>query len=63
MNIYKMKVDQEKCGGCNWKVDELYLYASDKKDAIKRFKAGDEACCDECMREDVNKAIEVKEDK
>ena len=41
--------DDEKCGGCNWRVAKLYALATSQKDAEKLKKKGEAGLCGDCM--------------
>jgi hypothetical protein len=47
--------NDQKCGGCNWRVSNLYLMAESQKEANRLLKetrkmGGNALCCD-CMAE------------
>jgi hypothetical protein len=41
--------DDEKCGGCNWRVTKLYALATSQKEAYKLKKKGEAGLCGDCM--------------
>jgi len=49
--IFLVALD-EKCGGCNWRVQNLYLVASSKEEAMELYKAyGERGLCADCLVE------------
>jgi hypothetical protein len=43
--------DDKKCGGCNWKVSNLYVLATSQEEAEQIYKKGDGGLCGDCMCE------------
>ena len=50
MKMFKVAED-EKCGGCNWKVHNLYLMGNTKEDAMRAYVENDRGLCGDCMGE------------
>ncbi len=43
--------EHEKCGGCNWKVDKVFLMGETQEDANEAYKENDRGLCGACMCE------------
>jgi len=41
--------EDEKCGGCNWHSDNLYLIASSEKEAKEIYKENNRGLCGFCL--------------
>jgi hypothetical protein len=41
--------EDEKCGGCNWRVSKLYALATSQKEANRLKRKGDAGICGDCM--------------
>lgn len=50
MRIFVVGED-EKCGGCNWEADRVFLMAETEKQAQKLYKENDSGLCAECLVE------------
>ena len=43
--------EHEKCGGCNWKVDKVFLMGATLEDAMEAYRENDRGLCGTCMCE------------
>jgi hypothetical protein len=43
--------EDEKCGGCNWEVANLYLMAENQESANKIYKENERGLCGDCIAE------------
>jgi len=49
--------EEEKCGGCNWRVSKLYLLADSQEEADQLYREyGDKGLCGECLAEMISEA-------
>ena len=42
-------MEEFKCGGCNWRVSRLYVYAKTEEEAIQMYKDGEAGLCGSCI--------------
>lgn len=49
MNLFEFKFEEVKCGGCNWRVSNLYVLAKDKKEARDLLRKEHLGLCSECI--------------
>ncbi len=49
MNLFGFKFGEAECGGCNWRVSNLYVLARDKKEARNLIKKEHLGLCGECI--------------
>jgi hypothetical protein len=38
-----------KCGGCNWRVDRLYVLADTAEEAVSLYREGEAGLCGDCF--------------
>ena len=50
MKMFQVGED-EKCGGCNWKVSKVFLMGETKEDAMEAYRENDRGLCGDCMCE------------
>ena len=48
--IFKV-AEEEKCGGCNWEVRNLYLMAENEEEARELYRENDRGLCADCLVE------------
>lgn len=48
--IFRVGQD-EKCGGCNWRVSNVYLIADSEEQARELYKENNRGLCADCMVE------------
>jgi hypothetical protein len=48
VKMFKVSED-EKCGGCNWKVANLYMMADNQESANKIYKENERGLCGDCI--------------
>jgi hypothetical protein len=54
VRVYQLrhKNDEElKCGGCNWHVSNLFVLATNKKEALRMYRRGEAGLCGDCFGE------------
>jgi len=55
MKIFLVAQD-EKCGGCNWRVNNLYLIAETQEEAEELYRENNRGLCADCLVEMVIEA-------
>ena len=43
--------EDERCGGCNWRVSKLYALATSQEEANELKESGEAGLCGDCMSE------------
>jgi hypothetical protein len=49
--LFQLENHEEKCGGCNWPVTNLYALADSQEEAEALYQSGDAGLCGDCMCE------------
>ena len=53
--------ENEKCGGCNWLVRNLYLIARNEEEAVELYKENERGLCADCLVELIMEQVLVRQ--